>query len=562
MNDSSPLVPTVPLTGDPAPPVVRIRPPQSQPRAGDTDIPAAAPVRVSRTASGGPAALAAIAISIAWIVAWYWTTGAAMVSIWARSETFAHGFVVVPIAAWLIWRRRHQLSQLAPSPAWWVLVPLAACGFGWLLGQLGAVNAVSQLALMSMIVLAVPAVLGIPAARTIAFPLGFLFFAVPIGEFVMPRLMEWTADFTVLALRLSGVPVYREGLQFIIPSGAWSVVEACSGIRYLIASLVVGTLYAYLSYVSLRRRLLFIAVAIIVPIVANWLRAYMIVMIGHLSGNKFAVGVDHLVYGWVFFGLVMMLMFWIGARWRDDNPQAAAEIAGTPAAPTPIDETARVALGKQWQAVWLAAFAVFAVTAAWPLTYRLIDRIDAGPAPALRPPDIPGWQPLATDPLGWRPAYQSPSAEYSRVYRRGDQQVGLFVAYYRNQAHTQKLVSSDNVLVKSLDPHWTQLSHGRRQAAIAGQSIAVATADLRGSTGERLEARYWYWINGRLTANDYLAKGYTALAQLQGRGDDSAVVVVYTFKDTPEGSAGTLDDFIAGNASAVVAALRQARAQR
>ena len=65
-------------------------------------------------------------------------------------------------------------------------------------------------------------------------------FAVPVGEFLLPVFMEWTADFTVLALRLSGIPVYREGLQFVIPSGNWSVVEACSGIRYLIASLMVG----------------------------------------------------------------------------------------------------------------------------------------------------------------------------------------------------------------------------------------------------------------------------------------------------------------------------------
>ena len=54
---------------------------------------------------------------------------------------------------------------------------------------------------------------------------------------------------------------------------------------------------------------MFIAASIVVPIVANWLRAYMIVMIGHLSNNKYAVGVDHLIYGWVFFGVVMMLLF-------------------------------------------------------------------------------------------------------------------------------------------------------------------------------------------------------------------------------------------------------------
>jgi exosortase len=112
--------------------------------------------------------------------------------------------------------------------------------------------------------------------------------------------MQWTADATVFGLRLSGIPVYHEGQHLVIPSGSWAVVEACSGVRYLIASLTVGTLFAYLTYQSLKRRLIFVALSIIVPVIANWARAYMIVMLGHLSGNKLAVGVDHLIYGWVF----------------------------------------------------------------------------------------------------------------------------------------------------------------------------------------------------------------------------------------------------------------------
>ena len=131
--------------------------------------------------------------------------------------------------------------------------------------------------------------------------------------------MNWTADFTVAAIKASGVPVYREGNNLLIPSGRWSIVEACSGIRYLIASLMVGSLYAYLSYRSPVRRVLFIAASFIVPIIANWLRAYMIVMLGHLSNNTIAVGVDHLIYGWVFFGIVMALLFWVGSRWREDD---------------------------------------------------------------------------------------------------------------------------------------------------------------------------------------------------------------------------------------------------
>ena len=91
-----------------------------------------------------------------------------------------------------------------------------------------------------MVPCVVAALFGWRWVRALAFPLAFLFFAVPFGEFLVPTLIEWTADFTVAALAASGIPVYREANNFVIPSGRWSVVEACSGIRYLIASVMLG----------------------------------------------------------------------------------------------------------------------------------------------------------------------------------------------------------------------------------------------------------------------------------------------------------------------------------
>ena len=255
---------------------------------------------------------------IFWLLAWYLDTAQSIVAIWERSETFAHGFLIVPISAWLIWRRRHEIAALELRPNFLILPLLALTGFGWLLGQLAGAGIVQQYCLVLMVPLLAWAILGDQLVRALTFPLFFLLLAVPFGEFLEPPLMEHTANFTVLALRLSGIPVYREGQFFTIPSGSWSVVEACSGLRYLIASLTLGVLYAYLTYRSFARRAIFIAASLIVPIVANWLRAYMIVMIGHLSSMQYAVGVDHLIYGWVFFGVVMLILFWVGSFWRED----------------------------------------------------------------------------------------------------------------------------------------------------------------------------------------------------------------------------------------------------
>ena len=144
---------------------------------------------------------------------------------------------------------------------------------------------VKQLAIVGLIFSAVWLVFGTAIIRALFFPLAFLIFAVPFGEDLIPSLMEFTAEFTVMMVRLTSIPVYQEGLFFSLPSGNWSVVQACSGIRYLIATVALGSLYAYLTYTQLKKRLFFILISFIIPVVANGLRAFMIVMIGHLSGK-------------------------------------------------------------------------------------------------------------------------------------------------------------------------------------------------------------------------------------------------------------------------------------
>jgi exosortase A len=499
-----------------------------------------------------PVAAATLAVVFAWIVGWYWSTAAGMAAIWERSETFAHGFAVAPISAWLVWRMRGELALVAPRPTWWILVPMGAAGVGWALGELGSVNALSQFSFVALLVLAVPAVLGITVARSIAFPLGFLFFMVPIGEFMMPQLMEWTADFTVRALQLTGIPVFREGQNFLIPTGRWSVVEACSGVRYLIASLVVGTLYAYLSYRSLSRRLVFVGVSILVPIAANWVRAYMIVMIGHLSGNKLAVGVDHLVYGWVFFGAVIMLMFWVGARWHEDTGK---RIAHAPAATS----TRAAAAGEFLLAGALAAV----VTAMWPLGLGAIERGDVASPPTLSTPEASGgWSASSASIAAWKPQFRNPAAELQQTLRRGEMAVGLYVGYYRDQVPGRKLVASDSVLVTNDDKDWARLASGMKAIAVDGQPVDARTAVIKDQHGETLVAWYWYWIDGRLTASDSLAKAYTALSRLTGRGDDGAVVVVYARGKQPDDADAALDAFVREMGPGIRGVLERTRDRR
>jgi len=489
------------------------------------------------------------------ILAIYWQTAASMVAIWWRSETFAHGFVVVPICLWLAWRRRDALAQVEARPWWPGLIGVLGAGALWLVSSAADVLVAKQLALVLMIQAAVVSIIGTRAAGVLTFPLAFLLFAVPFGEALVPTLIDRTADFTVGALRASGVPVYREGNHFIIPSGAWSVVEACAGLRYLIASLMVGTLYAMMAYRTATRRAAFIAASIVVPIVANWLRAYMIVMLAHLSSNRLAVGVDHLIYGWLFFGLVMLLLFWIGSFWQEASPQdgiSHKRRSGT--------VRAEVARHPPVRPLLPAVIAAVVVAGLWLPVEAAFKSTTQGESPILPSvTGVQGWTDSDTPVSSWRPQYAGFASDRAQTFRRGDRDVGLYLAYYRAQAKGRELITSGNALVATNDWNWKLVGYARDTVDWRGQPQTVDEVVVSGP-GLRLQVYQVYWIAGKMTASQSVAKLLTAWSVLTGRGDDSALIVIYTPQlASADEARAVLRNFIAAMSPAIERTLAAAR---
>jgi exosortase A len=508
-----------------------------------------------RSALGVPLTVAMLAVGV---LALYWRTTLSMISIWARSETFVHGFIVVPIFFYLLWRERKALDSIETRPCLGALFGVVAAGAVWLLGELVNAVSVSQFAMIAMIPFAVWTVLGTRVVMALGIPLGFLFFAVPFGDFLIPTLIDRTADFTVAALRASGVPVYREGNYFTIPSGNWSVVEACSGLRYLIASFMVGCLYAYLSYRSPIRRAAFIAASILVPIVANWMRAYMIVMLGHLSNNELAVGVDHLIYGWIFFGVVMTLLFWVGGRWREDNVGADAAFSSPAASTGPDATTTLTGNGRRWTAV--AAVLLLAVP--WqPMSAQLSVSGNTAPVALLPIAGERGWV-ASSDPLSaWKPDISGARTEYRETYVKDGKRVGLHISFFRGQAQDAKAITSTNALVSENNKLWRQTETGTVRVDLGAGQQDMRTAVVI-NPAARLGVWQWYWVDGHDTSSIYAAKLYQSLSVLLRHGDPAAWIVVYTPTETDEAEVrATLQAFTSNMRGAIDAALKQAAAQ-
>lgn len=461
----------------------------------------------------------------------FYTTVASMVSIWWRSETFTHAFLIVPISLWLIWEKRAWWLATVPRFSWLGLFFLAAAGVLWLLGFLVDALVIQQFAWVFMLIALVWSVVGTHSAWVIAFPLAFLLFLVPVGEDLVPPMMEFTADFTVAMVKLTGIPVYREGLYFMLPTGNWSVVEACSGIRYLIASVTLGCLYAYLTYNSLTKRLIFILVSILVPILANGLRAYIIVMLGHLSDMTIATGVDHLVYGWFFFGIVIFILISIGAWFRDPLE--------TPPKPSANDHNSA-------PYAWLPALPVLLVAVVvWPgVAYSIEQRANALTSTVINPLALADYPSEVQEAWDWRPVGVG-AQEIRQFFRLDGADAGLVVHYYPKQSAGAEMINWQNVLISAEQEHWRLLestTYTLAQLAMTVDQITLTDGQ------QRLLAWSWYRVGDQYTANKYYVKLLEGLAKLTGGRLDSARIVVaveYDSLNPPEQQSLKLQTFVA-----------------
>ena len=444
------------------------------------------------------------------LVALFAGDAAAVADTWWTSTTFGHCLLVPPVVAWLVWERRRELARLTPA-AWWPGLAVVSAGAAlWLVGQAGAVTAARQFGLFAMLAGAVVALLGATVARGLAFPLGYLFLAVPFGEWLEAPLQAVTVRLCLPLLALVGLPATSNGVMVHAGRYWFEVAEACSGAKFVIAMVAVGVLVARLCFRRWPRRLAFMVACVVVPVLANGLRAAVTMWVANRTSVEAAAGFDHIVYGWLWFAGVMAAVLAIGWRWFD---RPAGERAfdparlGAPLRPAPLVATA---------AATLAIPALFALWGA-----ASVARVTP-PAAALALPAVPGWRlvPVA-DRVAWRPFY--PAADHRLIARYVDaagEPVDVAVAVFDGQAPGRSVVA-----------YGTGAIGGKATSGRAWLRVA-ATAPINGARAMRIAApgpverivTTRYLIGGRATASPVVVKLLTLRAHLLG-GSQRAVAV-------------------------------------
>lgn len=454
-----------------------------------------------------------IALTVVWLFSFFDTLNA-MVEVWLGSNTYTHGFFILPICLFLIYEKSAELKQTEIKPFYPALVGIILIQFVYLLSTLASIQLFAQICAYISLLMIVLLVFGKQIVYAILFPLFYLSFSIPVGAELVPFLQDITAQFSVAMLQLTGIPVYQDGLYLYIPNGVFEVAEACAGIRFLIAAIALGTLYAYLNYNSYWRRTVFILVSCIVPIIANGIRAYGIIIIGHLSDMEYATGADHLIYGWFFFALVIFLLFLIGNAWREPLIEKTLDQTNTMLSNSSLKVTALIGGG-----LLLCASNIY-------LLYISKQTVVSNPLAVSEQLTLAS--PLATDTpddvLSWQPYFEGADESFSGTCCEQANDVELFVARYNADTQGQELISGQNRYFNI--EKWSVISS--QQIELQSSSSFEATElKLTSVSGEKAQLTYWYKVDNQIMTSALDVKLKQLADKVKGKSGGGYFIAIF-----------------------------------
>ena len=477
-----------------------------------------------------PVLLSFLAVLIGWFIVFYQGVTTA-IDVWSVSEIFTHCFLVVPCSFYFIFQKRHQILSQTLKPNYWLLPFLIGPVLVQLFGEIGDIKLFMHFATFTSLPLLIWMVIGNAAAKKIAFPLFFIVFSIPVGEQLIPFLQDITTNMAVPLLQLSNVPIFRNGFYLDIPEGRFLVAEACSGISFLIASVVFGCLYAYISFTRLSKQLILVAISIFIPIFANALRVYGIILTAHLTDMEYAAGADHIIYGGVFYTIIIFLLIIIGEKFRDKK--LADTIVTEDLSAKHIDT-------KQLGKVAVVIVTVFSLQLLWKANIENLKSTGANSNIEINLSKLPleSNDKFARD---WEPNFiDATSLKKGQIITQEALVIDYFIALYSN--NDSELITASYYLYKN--DRWSLLD--RKAITLDDSNSPVVVSRLVSSVGSIRYLVHWYSLVDEQFTSEIKVKLTQTNHLLQGEYLPGAVFA-FSLRETSPDSESKLMEFLNAN---------------
>lgn len=443
----------------------------------------------------------------------------AMVQQWSASPMYSYGYTVPLMSAFLLWSRRDELRYRTPRPALLLAIPVLALSLAMLvLGQLGAIQVVQQVAFIVAIVGAVLFVFGLESLAIAAPAIAYLLFMVPLWDaFTEP--LHWpfqnnSARLGVALMHAIGIPVHRDGTFIALPNVLIEVARECSGINYLVAVFALALPLSILRLHGTWRRVLLMSGAMIIAALANGVRVALIGTLAYYEVGTPLHGPFHILNG-LFVSMVGFIALFAGL-----NVLQISEPANTPANARPARSGSDgIALSR------LPAFGLAVIF--WAVVFIGVASegravVLAHPLESL-PPQLGAWTLEPAMPVVNRSGnlaaavWKGADHALSRRYRNGGgETVTVDVRYFETQRQGREIVSSNSA---DLHRMATRVAVVLRDGTTLNANV-VQWPD-RGEVG-----LFWYDVDGTLESDEYLTKFRSMWNALRsGRSNGAAVML-------------------------------------
>lgn len=457
----------------------------------------------------------------------YWPTVSVIVARWNSDPTYSHGWLVLAVSCWLIWRCWRAGALDGTRPTILGLAPLLGAGFIWLFARAGSIHVVEQLAVLTMVLSMAWVLFGWRGFLALLVPIGVLYCVLPAWDYLRPLLQDLTVNMAGIWLEALGVSAFIQGQRVSLAAGNFVIVEGCSGLHFFMAAIALGTIQAYLYVERHWARALLVAAALAVALIANWIRVVAVIYAGHLTDMQSFLVTNHYYFGWVVFMALMVPVILLGRRLEGPATTDSRSWASA----------SRFAPGVVPGLAWLgvALFGVVLPALAWQAIIATSQ--PSGQEPVL-PARVGDWM-LDGDPEGdWQPLQPGAAVRLGGRYTAGSRQLDAWLVYYPRQSAGRQLVGYGSGVARPDDGKLTGAGPGalRLQSPWGGQRL--------------IKVRYE--VAGRVTSSGGRAKLYQAIGNLVGRPEAYALMVSARCRGADcQDARNDLQDFEAGFGAAI-----------
>ena len=242
----------------------------------------------------------------------YFPVWKGLVLTWYQSEDYSHGFFVVPLCLYLLYRKKEILAETSKASSNWGLLLIILSLSIYLVSYFAEITTVASFSMVLFLAGVIVYLYGFIMLKELLFPLTILLFMIPVpaqiyATLTVPLQLFVSSVSTWLASIIK-IPIYREGNILHLPENTLQVVQACSGLRSMISLLTLSAIFAYLTLKSNTLRTILFLSGIPAAILVNIFRVLIMIFAVYYFNYDLTHGNVHTIFGVGIFFLAIIII--------------------------------------------------------------------------------------------------------------------------------------------------------------------------------------------------------------------------------------------------------------